>query len=109
MRAMRLFEQRSIVDRPLSMIDLPLPEPGPGQVRIKVNICGVCHTDLHTVEGDINPPSLPLTPGHQVVGIIEATGSGPDTPASASLKPGDRVGVPWLHSTDGVCEFCRRG
>ncbi|MBE0408168.1 MAG: zinc-dependent alcohol dehydrogenase family protein [Anaerolineales bacterium] len=109
MRAMRLFEPRSIVDRPLSMIDQPLPEPGPGQVRIKVNICGVCHTDLHTVEGDIHPPSLPLTPGHQVVGIIEATGSGLDAGVPASLKPGDRVGVPWLYSTDGVCEFCKRG
>ncbi len=83
---------------------VPVPRPGPGQVRIKVSVCGVCHTDLHIVEGEIHPPGLPLTPGHQVVGLIDALGRD-----VKGRKIGQRVGVPWLYSACGTCEFCQRG
>lgn len=105
MRAMRLPEHRPVEKSPLVLRDLPIPEPGHGQVRIRVLACGVCHTDLHTVEGDITPTRLPITPGHQVVGIVDALGEAPGN----DLNVGDRVGVPWLYDTDGTCEFCRRG
>lgn len=105
MKAMRLFQPGPAEENRLQAVDLPVPQPGTGQVRLKVLVCGVCHTDLHTVEGEIHPPSLPITPGHQVVGIVDALG--PDV--SGQIKLGDRVGVPWLHGADGVCEFCRRG
>ena len=104
MRAMQLSNQTKIEEKPLHLEDLATPEPQPGQVRLKVQVCGVCHTDLHTVEGDIHPPSLPIVPGHQVVGVVEALGEGVD-----NVKTGDRVGVPWLYETCGKCEFCRRG
>lgn len=81
-----------------------MPEPVEGQVRLRVLVCGVCHTDLHTVEGDIHPPVYPITPGHQVVGVIDALGRG-----VTGLHPGDRAGVPWLYSTCNTCEFCQRG
>lgn len=93
-----------------------MPQPGPHQVRIKVSYCGVCHTDLHIVEGDIHPPHLPITPGHQVVGIIDSLGPN-ISKASLSgvvgqglgVRLGAHVGVPWLHAACGVCDFCRRG
>jgi propanol-preferring alcohol dehydrogenase len=100
---MRLHTQKPAEEAPLSLEEIPLPEPKPGQVRLRIQVCGVCHTDLHTVEGDIHPPSLPLTPGHQVVGTIEAVGAGVD------LATGQRVGVPWLGSACGECEFCAHG
>ena len=71
MKAQRLHTQKPIQEKPLTLEDILLPEPIPNQIRIKVKYCGVCHTDLHTVEGDIHPPSFPITPGHQVVGIVE--------------------------------------
>jgi propanol-preferring alcohol dehydrogenase len=80
------------------------PDPGPGEVRVRVNCCALCRTDLHIVEGDLPLPRLPLIPGHQVVGRIDAIG-----PGSAHLRMDDRVGIPWLSSTDGVCEYCARG
>jgi len=81
-----------------------MPEPGPGEVRVGVHACGCCRTDLHVTEGDLDLPRLPVIPGHQAVGIVEALGAG-----CGELQAGDRVGVPWLHHTDGTCEFCRRG
>ncbi len=78
-------------------------EPGPGEVRIRVAACGVCRTDLHLVDGELPHPALPIVPGHEIVGRIEATGPEVD------LQPGQRVGVPWLGWTCGVCEWCRRG
>ena len=105
MRALRLHAQKPAEESPLSIEECALPVPQPGQVRLRVLTCGVCHTDLHTVEGDIHPPSLPLTPGHQVVGVVEALGPG----AGAHAAIGQRVGVPWLYSACGVCEFCLRG
>jgi alcohol dehydrogenase, propanol-preferring len=104
MRAMVLSESAAIENSPLELRDLPLPTPASGQVRIRVRACGLCHTDLHTVEGDLALPKRPITPGHQVVGIVDALGEG-----VRSVKEGDRVGVPWLYSTDGTCDFCRCG
>ena len=104
MRAMRLSEYRPAEEHPLSLHELPIPTPGPGQVRLVVQVCGVCHTDLHTVEGDIHPPTLPVTPGHQVVGVVDAVGE-----EVTNVHQGDRVGVPWLFSAEGGCEYCRNG
>ncbi len=111
MKAMRLINQRPAEEFPLALVDLPVPTPGPGQVLLKVSACGVCHTDLHTLEGDIHPPRLPVTPGHQVVGRIEQLGPLPlDLPAGRpALAVGQRIGVPWLHSACGQCDFCLRG
>jgi len=102
MRAMRLFQPAPAEKSPLMQVDLPRPEPGPGQVLIKVRVCGVCHTDLHIIEGDIHPPSYPVTPGHQVVGEVMEIGAG-----VKKLHAGDRVGIPWLYSACGECDFCR--
>lgn len=104
MRAMVLYAPRPIEERPLVAATLPDPVPGPGQVRLRVRVCAVCHTDLHTVEGDLRLPRLPIVPGHQIVGIVDALG-----PGSARYRIGDRVGVGWLSSIEGECEFARRG
>ncbi len=101
---MRLFTQGLLHPGSLQRAELPLPEPGAGQVRLRVRLCGVCHTDLHTVEGDIHPPRLPITPGHQVVGVVEQLGAGVE-----GIELGQRVGVPWLYDADSECEFCLRG
>lgn len=104
MLAQRLHHQAPANPDSLQLEDVTLPEPGPGQVSIKISVCGVCHTDLHTVEGDIHPPHLPVTPGHQVVGIIDALGEG-----VSSREIGQRVGVPWLYAACGECRFCLDG
>ncbi|MGO8917673.1 MAG: zinc-dependent alcohol dehydrogenase family protein [Stellaceae bacterium] len=82
----------------------PAGVPGPGQVLIRVGACGVCRTDLHVVDGELDRPKLPLVPGHEIVGRVSAVGD-----AVASLRAGDRVGVPWLGWTCGRCAFCRSG
>jgi alcohol dehydrogenase, propanol-preferring len=87
----------------LAMEQRPDPEPGPGEIRVRVEACGVCRTDLHVVDGELPDPKLPIVPGHEIVGRIEAAGDGVD------LKAGSRVGVPWLGHTDGTCPFCRSG
>jgi propanol-preferring alcohol dehydrogenase len=104
MKAMILREPRPAEENPLVAADLAVPEPGAGQVRVHVRACGVCHTDLHLVEGEIALPKLPVVPGHQIVGQVDALGEG-----VTRFAPGDRVGVPWLYSTCGQCENCRRG
>ena len=104
MRAMHLRHPKPAEQHPLVQADLPVPEPGPGEIRITVTACGVCHTDLHTVEGDLELPKLPLVPGHQVVGVVEAQGEN-----AHRFAPGQRVGVPWLYQTCQGCEFCERG
>ena len=104
MRAMILREPKPAEERPLELVDLPLTEPDPGKVRLRVQACGVCRTDLHTVEGDLDLPKLPLVPGHQIVGLIEAAGEG-----TTRFQPGERVGVPWLYKSCGQCEFCEQG
>lgn len=115
MRAMILRKPAPIESSPLELIDLPVPHPGPGEVRIRINACGVCHTDLHTVEGELNLPVLPIIPGHQVVGEIDLVGEasveGRGTPnpcgqPDGHIAKGTRVGVPWLHSSCGKCRFC---
>jgi len=103
-RAMVLHRPADIATEPLAPADLPVPEPGPGEVRVRVTACGVCRTDLHTVEGELATPRLPIVPGHQVVGTVDAAGPGVTSP-----QPGERVGVAWLHSTCGRCRFCRSG
>jgi len=96
-----------VLDRPgtpLHEVARPLPMPGPGQVRLRVRACGVCRTDLHVVDGELAPLGRPVVPGHQIVGVVEATGE-----ATGRLAPGQRVGVPWLGWTCGACRFCRSG
>jgi propanol-preferring alcohol dehydrogenase len=86
---------------PLRAAELPEPEPGPGQVLIAVDVCGVCRTDLHVVDGELTEPKLPLVPGHQIVGRVVHGGQ--------RYAEGDRVGVPWLGWTCGECRYCRSG
>ncbi len=101
---MQLHTRGPVESAPLQAVELPDPHPGPGQVRIRVRACGVCHTDLHTVEGELRLPKLPLIPGHQIVGVVDAVGDG-----VSDLTPGQRVGVGWLGWACGVCDFCRSG
>jgi propanol-preferring alcohol dehydrogenase len=91
-------------DSPLKLTDVETPTPGPGELLLRVRACGVCHTDLHTVEGELELPRRPLVPGHQVVGRVEALGAG-----VSRFRSGDRVGVPWLYASCGVCDYCREG
>ncbi|MBZ5707169.1 MAG: zinc-dependent alcohol dehydrogenase family protein [Acidobacteriia bacterium] len=104
MRAMVLQTPRPVEESPLELREMPNPTPGPGEVRVQVRCCGLCHTDLHTVEGDLPLPRVPVIPGHQIVGIVDAVGEG-----VRNRREGDRVGIPWLYSTDQTCDFCRRG
>jgi alcohol dehydrogenase, propanol-preferring len=100
MRAMRL-------ERPgaaLTSVDLPDPQPADGEVRVRVGACGVCRTDLHVVDGELSHPKLPIVPGHEIVGRIDALGRGVE-----NFKIGMRVGVPWLGRTCGQCQYCREG
>src|SRR5574339_9513 len=90
--------------RPLVERELPEPEPGPGQLLVKVRACGVCRTDLHVVDGELPDAKLPIIPGHEIVGHVVLTGSRVD-----SLKPGDRIGIPWVGHTCGKCPYCRTG
>jgi propanol-preferring alcohol dehydrogenase len=101
---MQLRQVSPVQEKPLKLVDLPLPEPGPGEIRLAVRACGVCHTDLHTVKGDLDLPKLPLVPGHQIVGLVDARGQG-----AHRFDIGDRVGVAWLYHTCGECAFCRQG
>jgi propanol-preferring alcohol dehydrogenase len=101
MQAMVLDRPAPIAGHPLALCNVPRPDPGPGEVLLRVSVCGVCRTDLHTVEGDLALPRTPVIPGHQVVGTVEAAGEG-----VRRLGPGDRVGVAWLHATCGACRFC---
>ena len=90
--------------RPLAAAELPAPRPGPQQVLIAVRACAVCRTDLHVVDGELSDPKLPLVPGHEIIGTIVEKGESVDR-----FRVGDRVGVPWLGWTCGVCEYCRSG
>jgi propanol-preferring alcohol dehydrogenase len=88
----------------LLLADMPDPDPGGGQIRVRVAACGVCRTDLHVVDGDLPSPKLPLIPGHEIVGRIDKIGSG-----AVGLDLGMKVGIPWLGSTCGACDYCRSG
>ena len=100
MRAMRLEAPRT----PLRLGDCPVPKPAAGEVLVKVTACGVCGTDLHILDGELAAPHLPLVPGHEIVGVVAELGAGVQ-----SLRLGERVGIPWLGWTCGVCAFCRSG
>ena len=102
MKAMLLDRIAPVGDSPLELTELPVPRPGPGEVLLKVHCCAICRTDLHVIEGDLPQQKLPIIPGHQIVGSVEALGAD-----CKRLTPGDRVGVAWLRHTCGRCEFCR--
>src|SRR3546814_20856249 len=90
--------------RPLVWTDLPDRSPGPGEIRVKVSACAVCRTDLHVVDGDLPNPVLPVIPGHEIVGRIDALGEGVE-----GLPLGERVGIPWLGHSCGACSYCAAG
>ena len=104
MRAMLLAAQAPVTSSPLALTELPLPEPGPGEVRVRIRACATCRTDLHIIEGDFPARRLPLVPGHQAVGVVDALAAG-----TSRLALGERVGIAWLRSTCGRCRFCVTG
>ena len=104
MRALRLARPGPIATRPLRLAERPPPVPGPGELRVRIEVCGVCRTDLHLVEGDLAPRHESVTPGHQAVGRVDALGPGVGGPPI-----GTRVGIAWLHRACGACRFCARG
>jgi propanol-preferring alcohol dehydrogenase len=104
MKGMVLDAPGEIDSSPLALREVDDPEPGPGEVRLRVKVCAVCRTDLHVIEGDLPPRQLPIIPGHQVVGDVDRLGEG-----CRRLNPGQRVGIAWLRSTDGTCRYCQRG
>src|SRR5260221_13193215 len=97
MKAMLLKQQRE----PLVLADVPVPEPGEGELLLNVDVCAVCRTDLHVVDGELADPKLPLVVGHQIVGHVVKT--------AGDFVEGERVGVPWLGWTCGVCIYCTTG
>jgi alcohol dehydrogenase, propanol-preferring len=104
MKAMLLERPAPVESAPLRLVNLPLPQPGPHELRIRVRVCGVCRTDLHVVEGELPPVRDTVVPGHQVVGVVDEVG-----PQCQRFAPGARAGIAWLRSTCGACERCRRG
>ncbi|HDP24000.1 MAG TPA: alcohol dehydrogenase [Deltaproteobacteria bacterium] len=106
MKAMVLTKKQDleITDQPLEILEMPEPFPGDREVLIKVSACGVCHTELDEIEGRTPPPRFPIVPGHQVIGTVVEAGK-----FAGRFSPGDRVGVGWIFSSCGSCEFCLRG
>ncbi|MHC4405797.1 MAG: zinc-dependent alcohol dehydrogenase family protein [Planctomycetota bacterium] len=104
MKSMILRRIGPVADSPLELAEMPLPEPQAGEARLKVHCCAICRTDLHVIEGDLPQQKLPIVPGHQVVGTVDALG-----PECQRLQPGQRVGVAWLRHTCGGCRFCTSG
>ncbi len=104
MKAMLLERFDPISEFPLKLTEVPIPEPRLGEIRIRIHVCGVCHTDLHTVEGELPDARLPVIPGHQVIGAVDKCG-----PCADRFQIGKRVGTAWLFSTDEICTYCRRG
>jgi propanol-preferring alcohol dehydrogenase len=104
MLAMILNEPALIENNPLKLEDIQTPKPGPREILVRVQVCGICHTDLHTVEGELDLPKRPVVPGHQVVGVVERLGQG-----ASRFKEGDRVGMAWLYFTCGKCSYCQKG
>jgi len=104
MKAMLLKAPRPIEEKPLVMAEVEKPTPGPNDVRLKILTCGICHTDLHVVEGELPSKKLPVIPGHQIVGVVESAGK-----KVTRFRAGDKVGVAWLNSTCGKCQFCLKG
>jgi len=104
MKAMVLSQFGPVEEKPLKLQEVEQPVPGPGEILLKINYCGVCHTDLHTVEGELTGVNLPRIPGHQVVGTVEKIGEG-----VTLFQRHDRAGVAWLYSSCGRCRYCRSG
>ncbi|MGH9541514.1 MAG: zinc-dependent alcohol dehydrogenase family protein [Terriglobales bacterium] len=109
MQALVLERPAPVASQPLSLVSLPDPEPGAGQLLLRVRCCGVCRTDLHVVEGELPVRRPRITPGHQVVATVAALGPDIGRASSRPCAIGDRVGLAWLHRTDGTCRFCRSG
>jgi len=101
---MVLVSPKPVEESPLVAEDVPVPKPAAGRLLIRIEACGVCHTDLHIVEGELPLPKLPLIPGHQIVGTVAGLGEG-----ATGFQVGERVGVPWLHKTCGACDYCASG
>jgi alcohol dehydrogenase, propanol-preferring len=104
MKACLLQTPAPVETNPLAFVDVPSPQPARGEVLVRVKYCGVCRTDLHVVEGELAPRKSPVIPGHQVVGTVDRLGAD-----ARKFRVGVRVGVAWLHHTDGTCEYCRSG
>ncbi len=104
MKAQQLLSPRPIDENPLESREVAIPRPGTHEVVLKVHVCGICHTDLHVVEGDLPLPKIPVIPGHQIIGIVEEIGED-----CTKWRKGERLGVPWLYSTCGTCEYCQSG
>ncbi len=104
MKAMVLKKASAVEEKPLELIDLPIPDAKDNQILVRVSVCGACHTDLDEVEGRLIPTKLPIVPGHQVVGTVTGKGK-----AVTKFATGDRVGITWLYSACGECSFCRTG
>jgi alcohol dehydrogenase, propanol-preferring len=104
MKACVLLATAGVETNPLVYTDAEMPEPGEGEIRVRVHACGVCRTDLHVIEGELPPRKLPVIPGHQIVGIVEGLGRN-----ARRFAVGARVGIAWLHKADGTCEYCRSG
>jgi propanol-preferring alcohol dehydrogenase len=104
MKASVLHAPAPIETNPLDFCEVPVAQPGPGEVLVRVSCCGVCRTDLHVIEGELAPRISPVIPGHQVVGTVESGGEG-----AQRFPIGARVGIAWLHHTDGSCEYCQSG
>lgn len=104
MRAVVLRNQKSIEDNPLELVEFPEPVPEEDEIRIKIFVCGICHTDLHIIEGELPLQKKPVIPGHQIIGVIDKIGK-----RVKKFKEGDRVGVPWLYHTCGNCYYCKNG
>ncbi len=104
MKAMILEKPASAENSPLRYTETDDPIPSEDEITIKIDVCGVCHTDLHIIEGELTAPHYPLIPGHQIVGRVESTGK-----SVTRFKAGDKVGVPWLNKTCGSCRFCKKG
>ncbi|HEX7696979.1 MAG TPA: zinc-dependent alcohol dehydrogenase family protein [Candidatus Acidoferrum sp.] len=104
MKACLLRAPAAMETNPLKYAEVPVPQPKSGEVLVRVRACGVCRTDLHVIEGELPPRKSPVIPGHQVVGIVERQGEN-----ARRFGIGDRVGIAWLHRTDGTCEYCKTG
>jgi propanol-preferring alcohol dehydrogenase len=104
MKACLLTCPAKVETQPLQYTEVQMPEPGAEEIRVRVHCCGVCRTDLHVIEGELAPRKSPVIPGHQIVGIVEKTGRN-----ASRFSVGSRVGIAWLHHTDGICGYCRSG
>ena len=104
MKAMVLTHPAAVETSPLTWTELPVPEPRGVELRVRVQACGICRTDLHVVEGELPPRRPQVIPGHQIAGVVDATG-----PDARRFRTGDRVGIAWLRSTCGTCRYCARG